>query len=642
MITSGRKLGVFKKVSIVLAVTFALVLQPIGVVLQSQPAQAAPWGWYQGYFYGGSFTSTRFNVINDGLPTWVDTKSELINYVLGKFSGAPLDIPGNYASMDATGAAYIIQTMRGGTDHGIPSGSDITDWMARINNPDIYLQWSWYRADINSARMNYSSPHRDASAYNGDGVSYYSLLLRSSSRGGQVMYALKQLCANPLGGLSLPDPINFSLNPTISVSPDSSEGGSQATLTPSVNNSGATGSSNVQWRVTTFRVPPGSSVPGGPTNNGTDPVTHYGNNASTAASGTRTFARGNNAIAVAAQTIGDYPVGYRVCYALSVQPRTQSSSQWRHSAPDCVIISKKPKVQILGNDLIVGKQSTSAVVTATTRKSVSGTNRTYGSWGEYAVIASGQVTGMASGAGYSGGATSTNYCLASLLTLSNATAANQTTHASSCSGATDKGLYAVNRPLPDISSRLTPTDTATGSINLVNAPERVYLATGSLDIVGGTIPRGKWIVINAPTATVTITDDIRYTSNTLQSLADIPQVVIIANQILIESDVRQVDAWLIASGTTGAINTCKGIANPADAGDPLTSSRCSNDLIVNGPVAARHLYLYRTAGAGAGAATGTPAEIFNLRPDAYLWATYYNSSAGRLPTVSTQELPPRF
>jgi len=52
--------------------------------------------------------------------------------------------------------------------------------------------------------------------------------------------------------------------------------------------------------------------------------------------------------------------------------------------------------------------------------------------------------------------------------------------------------------------------------------------------------------------------------------------------------------------------------------------------------------MYRTAGSGVGVAIGDPAEVFNLRGDAYLWATAYSSNSDRLSTVSTKELPPRF
>ena len=52
--------------------------------------------------------------------------------------------------------------------------------------------------------------------------------------------------------------------------------------------------------------------------------------------------------------IGDFPIGTRICYALSVQPITQSNGAWRHSTPFCIIIAKGPKLQVHGGDIRVG------------------------------------------------------------------------------------------------------------------------------------------------------------------------------------------------------------------------------------------------------------------------------------------------
>jgi hypothetical protein len=65
-------------------------------------------------------------------------------------------------------------------------------------------------------------------------------------------------------------------------------------------------------------------------------------------------------------------------------------------------------------------------------------------------------------------------------------------------------------------------------------------------------------------------------------------------------------------------------------------------LTVNGPVIANRLLMYRTYGAEAGQRSGDPAEVFNLRPDAYLWASGQQSGSGKIRTVQTTELPPRF
>jgi hypothetical protein len=57
---------------------------------------------------------------------------------------------------------------------------------------------------------------------------------------------------------------------------------------------------------------------------------------------------------------------------------------------------------------------------------------------------------------------------------------------------------------------------------------------------------------------------------------------------------------------------------------------------------ATKLYLQRTAGSGVGVSSGDPAEVFNLRPDAYLWAMVHASASGKIQTVYATELPPRF
>jgi hypothetical protein len=120
-------------------------------------------------------------------------------------------------------------------------------------------------------------------------------------------------------------------------------------------------------------------------------------------------------------------------------------------------------------------------------------------------------------------------------------------------------------------------------------------------------------------------------------------VVIIAKNIFIDQSVTHVDAWLVTTGTdadgSGRLNTCTNGA--AEITQP-NANMCTNPLLVDGPVSANHLILSRTAGAGTGAAAGSPAEIFNLRADAYIWASAYAPGTGRLPTATMQELPPRF
>lgn len=578
-----------------------------------------------GYFTGLPFVGSTFNVLNDGIPSGTD-KGGMVGYIESLYRNSP------WNSADYVGSAYIIQTMRGTNDHNWPDEADIADWKAKVFSPSITFSWEHYSAAKNTARF-YNNGARDVSRYDGDGAAYYSMVFRNSS--GSVVYVIKQICGNPLGSLpGLPNPINFDLEPTINASPDSSEGGSQVTLAPSVNNTGSTSSTSVQWQLTRFVVPANVNPPPRNPDSSQTPVQYYGNGAQVIQSGTRVFNRGVNAIPANPYALEDLPVGTKVCFALSVQPRSHTTSNWRHGTPDCVVISKKPKVQILGSDLFVGKNATSRITTSSTTKNVSGTNRTFGSWGEYGVAASGAIVGMASGAGYSGGGTSSLFCDVSFLTFTSA-------GNGSCTPSSAKGSYVMNKALPDISARLVPRASlgANPTVNVTTTATNVYSATGNVSITSsGQVSAGRWVIINAPTATVTIRDNIIYTNGGLTTIRDIPQVVIVANDIRIEGDVTQVDAWLIATGASGNLVTCSDVASA----NQLRANNCNQRLTVNGPVVARHLFLYRTAGAGVGAQTGSPAEVFNLRPDAYLWATAFSADAGRLQTVSTQELPPRF
>ena len=173
-------------------------------------------------------------------------------------------------------------------------------------------------------------------------------------------------------------------------------------------------------------------------------------------------------------------------------------------------------------------------------------------------------------------------------------------------------------------------------------PGTIYPGSGTINLSASEdMPAGKWVVINAPNATVRITSSLHYTSAALTSVQSIPQLIIIAQNIVIQDNVDTVDAWLLAKGTgaNGTLTTCDAsITEPTQ----LTASVCSTKLTINGPVIANHVNLYRTAGSGTGTASGDPAEVFNLRPDAYMWASNFSGLESKARTVYQTELPPRF
>lgn len=266
------------------------------------------------------------------------------------------------------------------------------------------------------------------------------------------------------------------------------------------------------------------------------------------------------------------------------------------------------------------------------------TNRTYGSWGEYAVTATGIITGIGSGSAFAGpGLANTTACSYTFLTISNASASNcKSTPAASY------GKYNTGRTIPDVAASFPVSSagsTLSGTVSMAGL-SGTYKTSGTLVINGGALAKGQTIVINTYNSItkqyqdVTIAGDIKYTTDPLTSSDQIPQLVILAKNINIQSGVTQVDAWLSAEGT---LNTCSDINRTS-----ITINNCNKALTVNGPVMANQVQLWRTAGSDSGAASGDPAEVFNLRPDAYLWGISKSAQSGRLETVYTHELPPRF
>jgi Mg-chelatase subunit ChlD len=172
--------------------------------------------------------------------------------------------------------------------------------------------------------------------------------------------------------------------------------------------------------------------------------------------------------------------------------------------------------------------------------------------------------------------------------------------------------------------------------------------------LGGIILDQSIVIKSAATVYINsnITNPNYKNGQTYKNASDLNQMVIIAKNIKISPEVTNVDAWLIASDS---IYTCYSNDNDkmnlylgkgGDGNDGLTIDFCNKQLIINGPVMADHLYMLRTYGAGVGntgdISSNTPAEIFNLRADAYLWAAARSLVNGRVQTTYTTELPPRF
>lgn len=433
-------------------------------------------------------------------------------------------------------------------------------------------------------------------------------------------------------------PYSYTLTPTVTVNRTSGGVGAPVIVQPAVTNSGPTKSQPADWQVARFIIKPGVAIPAGAVSAltpcayvKTQVVADCTENLNGASASGAVFGLGVSTLTGTNDTLTDLAVGSHVCYILSVKPNANDNPNYRHSQPACVVISKSPSIQVLGGDLRVGAAFTgNSPVASSIRTSVTiKTDKSYGSWGEYGLIAPGTITGTGSGSSYSGGITCIDSCATNSLSFANTPSV---------------GGFISTTKIPNVAASFPVTNATPTFLNLSDAAQkRVETGTGTITISGGVIAQGQWLVINAPNATVTITGDITYANGSLGAITDIPQLIIIADQINIENNVKNVDAWLIASGPTGTIVTCsKSGATNVTTVTQLTTNLCQNPLVINGPVMARKLYLLRTAGSDQAAASGNPAEVINLRPDAFLWGIAHNSNSGRLTTVYETELPPRF
>lgn len=506
---------------------------------------------------------------------------------------------------------------------------------------------SWYDDDYNSGNQASNLEFRLSSRPRGSGGPYTTFLTNTSDWGGEGVnkaipvtltksdeYLWEWINVNNSNGIQFTVPFNsifsevsciaYDLTPLLSVDSSTVEPGSVVTTSSRVHNNGPTNSNPTQWQISRFTLPSGAGIPnaGGGTSGSAPCGGFYPGPCTVISSGNQGFNVGDTGLPQVANQVDDLPVGSRICYALSVQPYRHDTNDWRHSAPACVKVGKKPKVQVWGGDVI----SRGAIRTSTTTKNTGSGMRTFGSWGEYGVFSLGSNNAMASGSGLvGGGSPSSNQGSWSALTFANKSGIfGSYVSLPAKSAVASYFMGRASSPLPSTNVSLTGL---TGVLR--------YNGGSDVIINASTIGASQSVVVVAPNANVRIVGNINYTNGPLMNVKQIPQVVIVAANIWIAGGVTNVDSWLVASSS---VVTCADVA----PGAQLSSNICNNALTINGPVISNSLYLRRTAGANTGAQSGDPAERINLRADAYLWAKSQTTVDGNATTVFTYELPPRF
>jgi|GEM_PF-1918666 len=323
----------------------------------------------------------------------------------------------------------------------------------------------------------------------------------------------------------------------------------------------------------------------------------------------------------ATESIGATPIGTYVCYFTSVLDptwRPEDNNERRYSTMQCSVAGIKPKIQAWGYD---------TRATGRIKTSISEYNgRWYGSWGEYGLQSNGTNTNMASGNGLLGG-TVAGFGQSSWSSL---TFANDPGTVGFCG----YGCF---------TSVTMPTSSTQGAVTrpsgfTVNSYADLVAAVGS--------NKGKIQVAG----TLFINGDLAYPDSTT-GITGLAKIELIAQDIVIGPNVRRIDPWLIARGSTGnngRISTCSQVQQ---AGNYFVSMQnaglfgggagiCGNPLKFNSPVIADRVFLYRTFDQADGAQA---AETFNVRADNFL----RSYAGGGIPqpvatTTGVQELPPRF
>ncbi len=128
--------------------------------------------------------------------------------------------------------------------------------------------------------------------------------------------------------------------------------------------------------------------------------------------------------------------------------------------------------------------------------------------------------------------------------------------------------------------------------------------------------------------------------------SEIPQMIIIADKIVIKDNVTRIDSWLIANeiytcDPRSGYNAINQAGNKLD-NNTVNSENCNSQLTITGPVIAQKLNLFRTGGADDISNYAMPSEIFYLGPESYLWSYNQSTRYSQATTTYQRELPPRY
>lgn len=427
------------------------------------------------------------------------------------------------------------------------------------------------------------------------------------------------------------------------------EPGTKITGVPKIKNGGNTKTpSNTQWVITKWEVPNRKENIPAPTqidNEEKDPCKHYKSKFDNAAANCGVVAKsgsGDNSIGANAtltnfgniSAIQNFSVpenaqiGTRFCFAISVSPRILKDSdtseqqaqvagkEWRHSAPLCFKVVKKPKLQVWGGGIFSNKGIKAS-------SSVYETKGTFSSWSEFEAMTGRNGRIISFNSASSNTQTKLNFGSASA-GWENLIGRNKDGHIAAITAL--YGSAAKNDP-----ARRIAVENYTSS----NYPSSSISLSGSANNTAQRYNDGWTRVIYAKN--LLIDGDITSRNNIANG---VQQTIIVADNIRISNKVNRIDAWLITRGN-GVVNTCAQNANN-DTISYVNEANCSRQLTINGPILTNRFLPWRTAYSDI-KNPDKPSEIINQRADSYLWANKQTSAASRtIRTTYSKELPIRY
>ncbi|MBR0482728.1 hypothetical protein IJJ54_01280 [Candidatus Saccharibacteria bacterium] len=393
-------------------------------------------------------------------------------------------------------------------------------------------------------------------------------------------------------------------------------------------------------------------------------------------------------------------------YGAMDDTENEADRYWGISSMSCSTVSKKPNIQVRQS----GAFAQNYIDTAVSDRSLTGDGdkRSYGSWADYELISGKTTLGMGSGAIFWSGINFTagqkRACISSALSVSNKRCSNGSGTVGNATSSTNKNLSSnpenvFNKLIARYTKSVTPIQGGRGEsdateynsvgacrYNASNHSYEPYPASAQFTClengayyaeINGSAKTPSNItslwqssdgadssnteVIHVK-GTFYIGQDFHYgianngrvvnADPTYYSLSEIPQKIIIADDIKISPWVTHLDAWLVARNS---INTCyvSGSGPEIKRVSVGGANSCDRQLTVTGPVIAKKLYLYRTHGGGKTTAGGNTmqwwrnedsqgAEIFKVSPLTYLWSYSQAERYSQATTTYQRELPTKY